>query len=662
MRTKKIPSTWRKKMKYTDLSRTAQAKEFFRKKDYSKALNLYQDLAQDIGLKFFQQNINMCIKNIPEQDNDIRIVFICDEAYSMPTYVSISSIFFNRKKTYKYTINVLGVYLEDDTINNILSLNYENFIVKVINTNHDFNEFKFSKKEFHVSTAAILKFNISEIFNTYDKILYLDSDMIILKDLSKLYFTPIDDVYAGVVEDVKGTHFYKKSAHSRICSSLNYYFNSGMMLLNLKKMRQDRIHEKLLEYRKVGINYFMDQDALNAIFGTCTKKLSYKYNFFTNTSEWTTYNHFANIVKEKEYNNFQMLANNVCILHFTSSTKPWNDKTINYAHIWHDYYSLSSASEKFNKLDKKVYHNNNYYFNKYYYSDASVEILPCYHELYKLENNVIKKKHVNFDNIDISTIPFCESTKKSDIIVSLTTTPKRINNIFPTIYSIINQTVSPQTILLCLAEDEFDNKNNIPQEIQKLYNFGLTIKWIPKSMRSYNKLLPALIDFPESIIVTCDDDIFYKKTWLSILYASYKKDTKSIHSLRTRVVEFGNDLIEYRKMKFSKQDMASYKHMQTGVGGVLYPPHTLHNDVLNYRKIASICPTADDIWFWAMAIINNTKIVSTQPQYTDLIYTNIKDELIGDTLSRINVDKGANDIQLVNIIKEYPRIMELIRT
>lgn len=647
-------------MKDTYLSRSAQARDFFRQKDYSKALNLYQSLAHDIGLKFFQHNINMCIKNIPEQEDGIRIVFICDEAYSMPTYVSIASIFLNRKKTFKYIINVLGMDLEKDTINKILSLGNENFIVKVINTNQNFNEFKFKEKDFHVSTAAILKFSIAEILNNYDKVLYLDSDMIVLDDLSELYFTPIENVYAGVVEDVKASYFYKKPAHTRINSKLNYYFNSGMMLLNLKKMRQDNIQAKLIEYRKHGINYFMDQDALNVVFDAYTKKLSYKYNFFANTPEWTTCDEFTNIVKEKKYDNFHSLINNTSILHFSSPSKPWNDKTTKYAHIWHDYYVLSSASEKFTKPNEKLYHNNKYYFNKYYYSDAPIEILPCYHELFRLENSIIKNRYVNFGDIDKSTIPFFEPIGKSDIIVSLTTMPERINNIFPTIYSIINQTISPKMILLCLAVDEFGNKNNIPKELQKLYDFGLTIKWIPKSMRSYNKLIPALIDFPESIIVTCDDDIFYEKTWLNTLYASYKLDAKSIHSLRTRVVEFNKNMIKYRKMKFSKQNTASYKHMQTGVGGVLYPPHSLHSDVFDYTKIASICPTADDIWFWAMAIINSTKIRSTQPQYTNLIYTNIKNELIGDTLSRTNVGKGANDVQLDNIMKKYPAIIDLI--
>lgn len=647
-------------MKYNELSRTSQAKEFFRQKDYSKALNLYQGLAQDIGMKFFQQNINMCIKNIPEQEDGICIVFICDEAYSMPTYVSIYSILCHRRKTFKHVINVLGVNLEKNTINSILSLNRDNFIVKVINTNQDLNEFKFHKKEFHVSTAAILKFNIAEIFSKYEKVLYLDSDMIILNDLSGLYFTPIGDVYAGVVEDVKGSHLYKEPAHTRINSNLSYYFNSGMMLLNLKKMREDKIYIKLLEYRKHGINYFMDQDALNVVFGTHTKKLSYQYNFFANTPEWATFDVFVNFVKENKYKSFESLIENVSILHFTSSSKPWNDKTTKYAHIWHDYYALSSASEKFTKNNEMLYKNNTYYFNKYYYSDAPVEILPCYHELYRFEDIIIKKRYVDFSNIDISTIPYIDSTVKSDIIVSLTTTPDRINHIFPTIYSIVNQTIKPKIIWLCLAEDEFDNKKNIPQEIQQFYDFGLTVKWIPKSMRSYNKLLPALINFPDSIIVTCDDDIFYKKTWLETLYTSYKKDTASIHSLRTRVVEFDKNIIKYKKMKFSKQNTASYKHMQTGVGGVLYPPYSLHSDVSDYVKIVSICPTADDIWFWAMAIINNTKIRSIQPQYTDLIYTNVVNELVGDTLSRINVNKGANDIQLENIIKKYPQIIDLI--
>ncbi len=62
------------------------------------------------------------------------------------------------------------------------------------------------------------------------------------------------------------------------------YFNSGVMLLNLAAMRRDEITKKLFDYREHGINFFMDQDALNVVFRDEVKFLSWKDNF---SSPWS---------------------------------------------------------------------------------------------------------------------------------------------------------------------------------------------------------------------------------------------------------------------------------------------------------------------------------------------------------------------------------------
>ena len=67
---------------------------------------------------------------------------------------------------------------------------------------------------------------------------------------------------------------------------------------------------------------------------------------------------------------------------------------------------------------------------------------------------------------------------------------------------------------------------------------------------------------------------------------------------------------KYRWYHFlCKRIHAGFTNIQTGVGGVLYPPHSLKSDMLDADLFTQIAPTTDDIWFWAAAVANDTPIV-----------------------------------------------------
>ena len=83
-------------------------------------------------------------------------------------------------------------------------------------------------------------------------------------------------------------------------------------------------------------------------------------------------------------------------------------------------------------------------------------------------------------------------------------------------------------IILWLSDDEFPNKEeNILSNILKLKKNGLTIKWC-KNIKSYKKLIPALQEYSNDIIITADDDIYYPENWLKILYETHKQHPENI--------------------------------------------------------------------------------------------------------------------------------------
>jgi hypothetical protein len=247
------------------------------------------------------------------------------------------------------------------------------------------------------------------------------------------------------------------------------------------------------------------------------------------------------------------------------------------------------------------------------------------------------------------------------IIVSLTSYGESLLDIHLTLYSLLSQTYKPSKIILNLSKDEFpEGEKKLPIKVQNILKWGVEINWC-KDIGPYTKLIPTLKLYPNSIIVTADDDIFYSEKWLEKLVLSYKKDTEYIHTHRaTKIILAKNNYpIKYTEWTSVTQGIASYSNFIKGFGGVLYPPKSLHNDVFNEELFQTLSPTADDIWFWAMAVLNNTKIKVVENHIEHYRYTNVDREFTfqGLTLHEQNVEQGKNDYQIKNVLEYYSSIL-----
>lgn len=248
----------------------------------------------------------------------------------------------------------------------------------------------------------------------------------------------------------------------------------------------------------------------------------------------------------------------------------------------------------------------------------------------------------------------------TSLVVSLTSFPARINFVHEAIETLLNQSLKADKVILWLGEEEFENKEeSLPKALLNLREKGLEIKWC-KDIKSYKKLIPTLKEYPNSIIVTADDDILYPENWLKDLYANYLKNPNEIQCHRAHRVSFdknGNILPYTNWITNIFNVKSSYNNFLTGSGGALYPPNILHKDVLNKELFMKLCPTADDIWFWAMAVLNNKKInVIHKQKKFELKY--VKGSQDNNCLKMINVGKNRNDIQLKKVFEYYPQILE----
>ena len=308
----------------------------------------------------------------------INIAYITDENYVMPTCISIMSMIENAGKEVNYNIYILAAAISEISHGILRGLGNERvtvFIVEVEKEKYSWLAEECLSEGIHVTESAMFKFDLPNILKL-DKVLYLDSDTIINKEIDGLYHTDLSDVYVAAVDDmgdmISDGHSYLLS---RIGLNGAHYFNSGVMLLNLQKMREDNVTENLLDYRVHKNNFFMDQDALNGVLYGKRSCLDYKYNFLSTAVEMYTMEEIYAKFCRSTYEDFQSCLASQVILHLTAKRKPWRynipwftdwfmryymkspykDKRLNLFSILYDYAELyKNASRHALDLGKRV--------------------------------------------------------------------------------------------------------------------------------------------------------------------------------------------------------------------------------------------------------------------------------------------------------------------
>lgn len=259
-----------------------------------------------------------------------------------------------------------------------------------------------------------------------------------------------------------------------------------------------------------------------------------------------------------------------------------------------------------------------------------------------------------------------KSPRAEKVIVSLTSYKPRINDVKYAVYSLLNQTLPPDKLILWLDEDSFPQREeNLPRDLLRLRKFGLTIDWC-ENLRPYKKLIPVLEKYPDDIIVTADDDIFYRPDWLKILYDEHLKNPDCLvahYGYRIRINNLGkiyprqNWYWLFTPIRSSPAMLANPSG--TG-GGLLLKKSFFHNDVLNREIFLQVAPIDDELWFWAMAVLNGTKTKFPFGAMNRVISVDLDEQQSGRTLWSQN--KIKKDFWLSKIIEHYPALLErLIR-
>lgn len=219
----------------------------------------------------------------------------------------------------------------------------------------------------------------------------------------------------------------------------------------------------------------------------------------------------------------------------------------------------------------------------------------------KLVERDINNLPVNILNYDMS---------KRNIIISVTSYGNRVERFLPyALYSMITQELLPNKIVVNIDKNRW-NDDNIPTLLKKIRLCGIEINYVT-DFGPHTKLLPTLEKYPNDIIVTLDDDIYYDKTVLKELYEAYTKSNKKSVICRAGKLYRGHthNWAKYSEFPDLNKSNIDNRILPYGVGGVLYPPNIFTNEIFNSDIFRKYCPLADDIWFSVMELRDNIDVV-----------------------------------------------------
>lgn len=193
--------------------------------------------------------------------------------------------------------------------------------------------------------------------------------------------------------------------------------------------------------------------------------------------------------------------------------------------------------------------------------------------------------------------------RETQIIISISSERENFKDLPKTIYSILNQSLKPDRLILWL-DSEYEDKLNLPYEITQFVKNGLEIRFVD-NMKLYSKTMYALKEFQEAVIVTAVENQYYPKNWLETFYLSYIANPEDILAMHALQVLRQDNILRLEKNSVLG---SSYANIFCERYGILYPPKCFSTELFRKDIYLKYSQYSQEAWLWVMALISNRKI------------------------------------------------------
>ncbi len=266
------------------------------------------------------------------EKTDCALVLAANEYYVPYLSALLYSIYANRNLNKNYDIIVLNSDITEFsqiTINKMIG-NSERFSIRFIDMSDIMKQYPDMPVHGHFKPETYYRFFILDIMPKYKKVLYLDSDMIVCDDISKLYNENVEGFLIGGCKDVDSAGLYngyqitKKSYIDQILKIKEpyNYFQAGTLLFNLYELRKAFTSKDLIEFALLRHWELLDQDVLNYFCQDHVKYLNMKWNYMIDMNGIREKEIISRAPAQliREYKSAQKVPS---IIHYAGPEKPW---------------------------------------------------------------------------------------------------------------------------------------------------------------------------------------------------------------------------------------------------------------------------------------------------------------------------------------------------
>lgn len=328
------------------------------------------------------------------------IVFMADNAYAQYLAVTIYSIMQNASLDNNYDLIVFDGGISVENQQKMLSMidGMPNFSLRFFDTVGFLQDF--DKSIFYVNRKFVIatyyRFFIAGILSDYERCLYLDCDLVVNSDVAMLHRTELNGHMVAAVRDL-GVSSLVKNNHRKLShyvyetlqmDDAESYFNAGVLVMNLARMRAEQVGEKLIEkLKEIETPLHLDQSIMNALFNGDVEFLDSTHNFM-----WS----FGGEEKSSFPPALQAAYDNPKIIHYTTTLKPWNCKSKRLAGYFWKYAEQTPFSEIIEEVYQQFLVSNRAESIKKYRQYKWMSILAL-----GLNKRLIEKRDDYFDRLSI---------------------------------------------------------------------------------------------------------------------------------------------------------------------------------------------------------------------------------------------------------------------
>ena len=326
---------------YIDREFYHTVEEFLDKIETIDTLAVFK-VKENIDYEKLKKLYDECKYYLNEYFVKIPIVFASDQNYLKYTYIAMLSALENKNTNTFYDFYILIPKVFDKEtmlLFESLSDKYKNCKINFIEMGAEFLGKKMQIS--HITSPTYYRLKLAEILPQYERAIYMDSDVIVLKDLSEYFNLDLGKNYIAGVK--AAGYILNPDGNKKLCEKLGIkdiyqYINAGVTLWNLEQIRQDNIQEKLIKLSENDYSS-MDQDIINIAFYDNILHIPYKYNVMTKYK--TSY--LDNPDKLPEFfnlygkENMEEALKSPVIIHYADKAKPWNSE------VWLGEYWLKYA-------------------------------------------------------------------------------------------------------------------------------------------------------------------------------------------------------------------------------------------------------------------------------------------------------------------------------